>query len=214
MNKVHVLSTIQKQKLVAVIRTDSQEQAIKVADACIDGGIYTLEFTFSIPNVEEVIRTMTEKYQDNKQVIVGAGTVLEAYAAREAITAGAAFVVAPSFDQETAKLCNFYQVPYMPGCVTVSEIKQAMEAGADVVKLFPSHTLRPSFVKAVQAPLPQTNLMPTGGVNLDNLREWLDAGAVAVGIGGNLVAPAKTGEYDKITALARQYVDEVKEVIE
>ncbi|KAB8137589.1 bifunctional 4-hydroxy-2-oxoglutarate aldolase/2-dehydro-3-deoxy-phosphogluconate aldolase [Gracilibacillus oryzae] len=211
MNKLRVLSNLQSQKVVAVIRTDTVDQAVKVADACISGGMKAIELTYSIPHVEEAVEILNKKYVDDQEVTVGVGTVLDAYTARQAIFAGASFIVGPSFDAETAKLCNLYQVPYMPGCLTVTEIKEAMEAGADVVKIFPGSNVSPGFLKAVHAPIPQANMMPTGGVSLDNMVEWFKNGAVAVGIGGNLVAPAKTGDYGKITELAKQYVEKVKE---
>jgi 2-dehydro-3-deoxyphosphogluconate aldolase / (4S)-4-hydroxy-2-oxoglutarate aldolase len=211
MNKLRVLTNLQKQKVVAVIRTDTVDQAVKVADACIAGEMKAIELTYSIPHVEEAVEILKEKYADDHEVTVGVGTVLDPYTARQAIFAGAAFIVGPSFDAETAKLCNLYQIPYMPGCLTVTEIKEAMEAGADVVKIFPGSNVSPGFLKAVHAPIPQANMMPTGGVSLDNMVEWIQSGAVAVGIGGNLVAPAKTGDYAKITELAKQYVDKAKE---
>ncbi|PWU67893.1 bifunctional 2-keto-4-hydroxyglutarate aldolase/2-keto-3-deoxy-6-phosphogluconate aldolase [Gracilibacillus dipsosauri] len=211
MNKLRVLSNIEVQKVVAVIRTDTEEQALKVVDACIEGGIKAVELTYSIPHVENVIEQLVEKYRGGKEITIGVGTVLDAYTARQAIFAGATFIVSPSFDAATAKLCNLYQTPYMPGCLTVTEIKEAMESGADVVKVFPGSNVSPGFLKAVHAPIPQANMMPTGGVNLDNIKDWLEAGAIAVGIGGNLVAPAKMGDYTKITELARQYVAKVKE---
>ncbi len=211
MNKLRVLSNIEVQKVVAVIRTDTEEQALKVVDACIEGGIKAVELTYSIPHVENVIEQLVEKYRGGKEITIGVGTVLDAYTARQAIFAGATFIVSPSFDAATAKLCNLYQTPYMPGCLTVTEIKEAMESGADVVKVFPGSNVSPGFLKAVHAPIPQANMMPTGGVNLDNIKDWLEAGAIAVGIGGNLVDPAKMGDYAKITELARQYVAKVKE---
>lgn len=107
-------------------------------------------------------------------------------------------------------LCNLYQIPYMPGCMTITEMKRALEAGVDIVKLFPGNAFGPGFVKAVKAPLPQLNIMPTGGVDLDNIEEWISNGCVAVGVGGNLVAPAKTGDFDKITEYATQYIDKVR----
>ncbi|MFC4402708.1 bifunctional 2-keto-4-hydroxyglutarate aldolase/2-keto-3-deoxy-6-phosphogluconate aldolase [Gracilibacillus xinjiangensis] len=214
MNKLRVLANLQNQKVVAVIRTDTVDGAVQVADACIGGGMKAIELTYSIPHVEEAVEILKKKYIDDQEVTVGVGTVLDVYTARQAIFAGASFIVGPSFDAETAKLCNLYQVPYMPGCLTVTEIKEAMEAGADVVKIFPGSNVSPGFLKAVHAPIPQANMMPTGGVSLDNMLEWFKSGAVAVGIGGNLVAPAKTGDYAKITELAKQYVAKAKEAVQ
>ena len=158
-----------------------------------------------------MIKELSSLYQNNNNVVIGAGTVLDATTARIAILAGAEFVVSPAFDEETAKLCNLYQIPYMPGCMTITEIKRALELGVDVVKLFPGSVYGPDFVKAVKAPLPQVNIMPTGGVDLDNVGKWIKNGCVAVGVGGNLVAPAKTGDFDQITEYAKQYVAKVQE---
>ncbi|MCS0543188.1 bifunctional 2-keto-4-hydroxyglutarate aldolase/2-keto-3-deoxy-6-phosphogluconate aldolase, partial [Aeromonas veronii] len=174
------------------------------------GGIIGIEVTFTVDGADEVIKELASIYK-NSEVVIGAGTVLDATTARIAILAGAQFVVSPSFDEETAKLCNLYQIPYMPGCMTITEMKRALESGADIIKLFPGNAFGPDFVKAVKAPLPQVNIMPTGGVSLDNIDQWINNGCVAVGVGGNLVAPAKTGDYAKITEYAAQYVAKVRE---
>lgn len=211
MRKAEVLAKLTDQAIVAVVRADSPEQAIQISDACIEGGLTGIEVTFTVKDADQVIKQLSAQYSVNHDVIVGAGTVLDSTTARLAILAGASFIVSPTFDAETAKLCNLYQVPYLPGCMTIGEIKQAMEAGADIIKLFPGSAFGPSFIKAVKAPLPQANIMPTGGVDLENVGDWLKNGAVAVGVGGNLVAPASTGDYDKITSIAQQYIQKVKE---
>ena len=211
MRKAEVLAKLTGQAIVAVVRADSKEQAIRISDACIEGGLTGIEVTFTVKDAELVIKQLTAQYRENTDVVIGAGTVLDSTTARLAILAGASFIVSPTFDAETAKLCNLYQVPYLPGCMTIGEIKQAMEAGADIIKLFPGSAFGPSFIKAVKAPLPQANIMPTGGVDLENVGDWLKNGAVAVGVGGNLVAPAATGDYDKITSIAQQYIQQVKE---
>ncbi|PAD20067.1 bifunctional 4-hydroxy-2-oxoglutarate aldolase/2-dehydro-3-deoxy-phosphogluconate aldolase [Terribacillus saccharophilus] len=211
MRKAEVLAKLTDQAIVAVVRADSPEQAIRISDACIEGGLTGIEVTFTVKDADQVIKQLSAQYVENPDVVVGAGTVLDSTTARLAILAGASFIVSPTFDTETAKLCNLYQVPYLPGCMTIGEIKRAMEAGADIVKLFPGSVFGPSFIKAVKAPLPQANIMPTGGVDLENVGDWLKNGAVAVGVGGNLVAPASTGDYDKITSIAQQYIQKVKE---
>ncbi|PAF20617.1 bifunctional 2-keto-4-hydroxyglutarate aldolase/2-keto-3-deoxy-6-phosphogluconate aldolase [Terribacillus saccharophilus] len=211
MRKAEVLAKLTDQAIVAVVRADSPEQAIRISDACIEGGLTGIEVTFTVKDADQVIKQLSAQYVENPDVVVGAGTVLDSTTARLAILAGASFIVSPTFDADTAKLCNLYQVPYLPGCMTIGEIKRAMEAGADIVKLFPGSVFGPSFIKAVKAPLPQANIMPTGGVDLENVGDWLKNGAVAVGVGGNLVAPASTGDYDKITSIAQQYIQKVKE---
>lgn len=210
MKKLTILSKVTECGVVAVVRADSKEEAVKISEACVRGGIQGIEVTFTVQCADEVIKELASMYKDHSNVVIGAGTVLDSTTARIAILAGAEFVVSPTFDEETAKLCNLYQVPYMPGCMTITEIKRALEAGVDIVKLFPGNAFGPEFVKAVKAPLPQVNIMPTGGVDLDNVEQWIKNGCVAVGVGGNLVAPAKTGEYEKITEYAKQYVAKVR----
>jgi 2-dehydro-3-deoxyphosphogluconate aldolase / (4S)-4-hydroxy-2-oxoglutarate aldolase len=211
MEKALVLTKLSEQGIVAVVRADSPEEAMQISGACIEGGITGIEVTFTVRDADQVIKELSSQYKENENVLIGAGTVLDSTTARLAMLAGARFIVSPAFDAETARMCNLYQVPYLPGCMTIAEIKHAMEAGADIVKLFPGSVYGPSFMKAVRAPLPQVNIMPTGGVDLENIGLWLQNGAVAVGVGGNLVAPAATGDFAKITSMARQYVQKVKE---
>jgi 2-dehydro-3-deoxyphosphogluconate aldolase / (4S)-4-hydroxy-2-oxoglutarate aldolase len=210
MKKINVLTKIAECGVVAVVRADTKEEAVNISEACVKGGIQGIEVTFTVKGADEVIKELTSVYENHSNVIIGAGTVLDAATARIAILAGAQFVVSPAFDEDTAKLCNLYQVPYMPGCMTITEMKRALEAGVDIVKLFPGNAFGPEFVKAVKAPLPQVNIMPTGGVDLDNVEQWIKNGSVAVGVGGNLVAPAKTGEFDLITEYAKQYIHKVQ----
>jgi 2-dehydro-3-deoxyphosphogluconate aldolase / (4S)-4-hydroxy-2-oxoglutarate aldolase len=214
MIKQKVLSRLTDCGVVAVVRADSKEEAVKISDACIKGGIMGIEVTFTVAGADEVIRELASHYENQSEVVIGAGTVLDAVTARIAILAGAQYIVSPCFDEETAKLCNLYQVPYMPGCMTITEMKKALEYGSDIIKLFPGNAFGPDFVKSVKAPLPQVNIMPTGGVSLENVDQWIKNGCVAVGVGGNLVAPAKTGDFGKITEYARQYVKKVQEARE
>lgn len=214
MQKLQTLTSLIENGVVAVIRADSKEEAIKTSKACVNGGIKGIEITFTVDGATDIIRELSKEFKDDEEVIIGAGTVLDAITARVAILAGAKFVVSPSFDRETAKLCNLYQIPYMPGCMTITEMKQALEWGVDIIKLFPGNTYGPAWIKSVKAPLPQVNLMPTGGVDLDNVQDWIKHGSVAVGIGGNLVKYAKTGEFDKVTETARKFVEKVQEARE
>ncbi|WP_318615244.1 bifunctional 4-hydroxy-2-oxoglutarate aldolase/2-dehydro-3-deoxy-phosphogluconate aldolase [Sporosarcina sp. YIM B06819] len=210
MQKLKVLNRVIESGVVAVVRADSKEQAILIAEACVKGGISIIEITFTIRDADVVIKELDAHFANQQEVVIGAGTVLDDSTARIAMLAGAKFIVSPSFDEQTARICNLYQVPYMPGCMTITEMKHALGYGVDIIKLFPGDAFGPEFVKAVKAPLPQVNIMPTGGVNLDNVEQWIKNGCVAVGIGGNLIAPAKTGEYEKITGNAKQYVQKVK----
>ncbi|TRZ37955.1 bifunctional 4-hydroxy-2-oxoglutarate aldolase/2-dehydro-3-deoxy-phosphogluconate aldolase [Niallia circulans] len=211
MNKANTLKKVTDCGVVAVIRANTPEEAVKTSQACIEGGITGIEVTFTVKNAEKAIKELVESYENTNEAVIGAGTVLDAHTARLAIAAGAQFIVSPCFDKETAKLCNLYQIPYMPGCMTVTEMKQALEYGADIIKLFPGSAFGPDFVKAVKAPLPHVNIMPTGGVSLENIHEWIGNGCAAVGVGGNLVAPASVGNFEQVTAYARQYVEKVKE---
>ncbi len=210
MNKLEVLQKITDCGVVAVVRANNEEEAIKISEACIEAGIAAIEVTFTVPGAAEVIKKLTSIYT-NGEIIIGAGTVLDPETARIAILAGAQYIVSPAFNAETIKLCNRYQIASMPGCMTITEIITAMEAGADVCKVFPGELYGPKVIKAVKAPLPQAVVMPTGGVSLDNVAEWIKNGAVAVGVGGALTAPALTGDYAKVTEIGKQFVAAVKE---
>jgi 2-dehydro-3-deoxyphosphogluconate aldolase / (4S)-4-hydroxy-2-oxoglutarate aldolase len=209
--KWKTLERIAESGLMAVIRAESCEQAERIADACAEGGVGALEVTFTVPGAAGVIENLARKYRP-EHIGVGAGTVLDPETARVGILAGAQFIVSPSLNAETARLANRYQIPYIPGAGSVREIVEAMECGAGIVKVFPGGVLGPAFVKAVRGPLPHAPLMPTGGVSLDNAKAWIEAGCVALGVGGNLTSAAKTGDYASITRLARRFVEVIREV--
>lgn len=206
MKKWDVLKRVTEIGIVAVIRAESVHQAIEISDACAEGGIPALEVTYTVPGATEVIKALKER-KNAHELIVGAGTVLDSETARIAILAGADFIVSPSFDLESAKLCNRYQVPYMAGCMTISEMIRAVEAGCDIIKLFPGSAYSPSFVKDVKGPLPHINVMPTGGVSLDNIQDWFKNGVVAVGVGSQLTK----GTPQQITETAKCFVAKVQE---
>lgn len=209
MKKMKILQKITDIPLVAVVRADSPEKAIRISEACLEGGIRNIEITFTTPKAEEAITLLIQKHPD---IVVGAGTVLDPITARIAIMAGAQFIVSPSCNEDIMKLCHLYQIPYMPGCETITEMISAMSLGADVIKLFPGSAFGPDYVKAIKGPLPDINLMPTGGVDITNVDQWLNNGCVAVGIGGNLIAPAKDDNYSEITKLAKEYIEKIKPV--
>jgi len=208
MKKFEILNQLTEAGVVAVIRAENEAQAIEISKACLAGGVKGIELTFTVPGADRVIRALAEQF--GNEMLIGAGTVLDSATARIAILAGANYIISPGFDAETAKLCNRYQIPYMPGCMTITEMIKAMEAGCDIIKLFPGSAFGPDFVKAVKGPLPQVNIMPTGGVNIDNADQWIKAGCVAVGAGSDLTGPAKTGDYASVTELAKQFVEKVK----
>ncbi len=209
MRKLEVLSRIADAGLVAVIRTESAKQAVSIAEACAEGGVAALEITFTVPGADRVIAELARRC--SPQILIGAGTVLDPETARIAILSGAQFVVSPALNPQTARLANRYQVPYLPGAGTIREIVEAMECGAEIIKVFPGETLGPAFVKAVKGPLPQAPLMPAGGVSLENAHAWIQAGCVALGVGGNLTACAKTGDYRSITASARRFIEIIQQ---
>lgn len=205
MRKYEVLKRIEDVGVVAVVRAENSEEAKKIALACMEGGIDSIEITFTVPGAHKVIESLAEEFGD--RLLVGAGTVLDSETARIAILAGARYVVSPGFSLETAKLCNRYQIPYMAGCMTITEMITAMEAGVDIIKVFPGSAFGPSFIKAIKGPLPQALLMPTGGVSADNVDQWIKNGCVAVGVGGNLTK----GSSEEMTAAAKILVAKVKE---
>jgi 2-dehydro-3-deoxyphosphogluconate aldolase/(4S)-4-hydroxy-2-oxoglutarate aldolase len=207
--KLNVLQRIMKSGVVAVVRADSSEQAIKITDACMKGGIAAIEITFTIPDAARVIADLRKVYTA-EEMIIGAGTVLDPETARIAILAGAQYIVSPSLNFDTVKLCNRYQIPIMAGAMTIAEVVAAMEAGADIVKIFPGDAFGPSFIKAIKGPLPQAPVMPTGGVDLDNVEAWIKAGCIAVGVGSNLTGGAKTGDFKAIEDIAKQFIAKVR----
>ncbi|HTG68009.1 MAG TPA: bifunctional 2-keto-4-hydroxyglutarate aldolase/2-keto-3-deoxy-6-phosphogluconate aldolase [Candidatus Udaeobacter sp.] len=209
MNKLRVINRLCEEGIVAVIRADNSEQAVKIAEACLRGGISSLEITFTVPYAHQVIEKLSNHFSPG-EVTIGAGTVLDPETARIAILSGAQFVVSPFVNAEVIRLCNRYGIPCMPGAMTVKEVIEGMEAGADIIKLFPGETYGPAMVRSLKGPLPQVNLMPTGGVNIDTITKWLEAGAVAVGVGGSLISSAEHGDYASITEKSRQLVDKVK----
>lgn len=204
--KLDILRKIVGPGLVAVIRATSAEAAAHLAHACIDGGIEALEVTFTVPNAAAAIADLVARYPSTN-LAIGAGTVLDPETARTAILAGAQFVVSPASDAATARLCRRYQVPYLPGAATAGEIIRALEDGADIVKVFPGEVLGPAFVKAIRGPLPYAPLMPTGGVSVETAEQWIKAGCVALGVGGELT---RSGDAATISATARQLLAAVQ----
>ena len=208
MKKFDILNQISKIGVVAVVRGNSKEEAIKIADACIAGGVTCIELTYTVPGARAIIEALVEKYAGNKEVVIGAGSVLDPETCKGAIEAGAKFIVAPSFNENVAKLANRYQIPYVPGTQTIKEIVTAMEYGSDVIKIFPGDILGPRFVKDVKGPLPYANLMPSGGVDIDNIKDWVKAGVVAVSAGSSLTAGAKKGDFALVTETAKKFIAE------
>ncbi len=183
--KEQVLQMIEDSGMVAVVRGETAEKARAIVESCIEGGIKAIELTFTVPFAHRVIEDLAMQYSD--QILLGAGTVLDPETARIAILSGAQFVVAPHFNPDTTKLCNRYRVANMAGILTVREAVEAMEAGVDVLKLFPGDLFGPAFIKDIRGPLPYARIMPTGGVSVSNAGDWIRSGAVAVGAGSSLM---------------------------
>jgi 2-dehydro-3-deoxyphosphogluconate aldolase/(4S)-4-hydroxy-2-oxoglutarate aldolase len=208
-DKEQVISKITEGGLVAVVRAESSEQALRITEACIKGGVVGIEITFTVPGADQVIRDLVKAYGDG-EIIIGAGTVMDSETARIAILAGAQYVVSPYLNLETVKLCNRYRIPCMPGAMSIKEVVEGMEAGADIIKVFPGELFGPKIIKAIRGPIPYAKLMPTGGVSVDNVEEWIKAGAVAVGVGSALTKGAKTGDYEAITKTAQEFISKIK----
>ncbi|MDE6276140.1 MAG: bifunctional 2-keto-4-hydroxyglutarate aldolase/2-keto-3-deoxy-6-phosphogluconate aldolase [Clostridia bacterium] len=212
MQKFNVYNTIKEQGVVVVIRGNNLQEAIKTVEACYRGGIKVIEVTFTVPRADELIKTLVEKYAGT-DMLVGAGTVLDPETARVAMLAGAKFIVSPSLNVETIKICNRYGVPVMSGVMTPTEAQTAMEYGVDILKLFPGDIAKPAGLKALKGPFPHANIMPTGGVSQDNVEEWFKAGAYAVGAGSFLTKDAKTGDFDKVEKTCKAFVEKVQSII-
>ena len=211
MRKEQVLTRMKEDCLVAVVRAKNKEQGEKVIDAIVAGGINFIEITMTMDegNPVEFIQFMSEKYRNNEKVVIGAGTVLDPETARAVILAGANYVVSPGLNVETIKLCNRYRIPMLPGVMSPTEAITALEAGCDIIKVFPGNVVGPGAISSFKGPLPQGDFMPSGGVDVDNVDKWLKAGACAVGTGSSLTKGAKTGDFAAVTAKAREFVEAV-----
>jgi 2-dehydro-3-deoxyphosphogluconate aldolase/(4S)-4-hydroxy-2-oxoglutarate aldolase len=207
MSRHEDLDRVLKCGIVAIIRATSGEQLVQVAEALYGGGIDVIEVTFTVPGVLDVIAAVRK--QLGKKILLGAGTVLDPESARAALLAGAEFLVSPTVNLDVIHMAHRYDKLMMTGAYTPTEILTAWEAGADIVKVFPAEIGGPAYLKAIKGPLPQVRLMPTGGVNLQTLPNFIQAGACAVGLGSQLVEKdaLERGDFGKMRDLARQYVD-------
>ncbi|MDQ0198014.1 bifunctional 2-keto-4-hydroxyglutarate aldolase/2-keto-3-deoxy-6-phosphogluconate aldolase [Neobacillus ginsengisoli] len=207
LKKFAILNQLEEGKIVAVVRGESEEDAYQISLACIRGGIKNIEVTFTTPNALDVIKKLAEA--NNHSAVIGAGTVLDPGTARLAILNGARYIVSPHFSKEISETCNLYSIPYLPGCLTATEMVEALKTGVDVVKVFPGGVVGPSYIENIQGPLPNINIMPSGGVNLDNVLEWLDKGSFAVGVGSVLTKGIKSGDYEEVERRAQQFTDKI-----
>ena len=212
MNKAEVIKQIKNTGLIPVVRATSADEAMRAIDAIREGGVSVLEITMTVPGAVGVIEQLTKKY--GSDVLVGAGTVLDAETARACMLSGAQFIVSPALNMETIECCRRYGVAVLPGALSPTEVVQAWTAGADLVKVFPAGALGgASYLKALKAPLPHIELVPTGGVSLKTAADFIKAGASALGVGTDLVdlKAIRDGQASVITERAKQFVQIVRE---
>ena len=212
MDKSDVINQIRETGVIPVVRATSAEEAMQAIDAIREGGVSVLEITMTVPGAVGLIEQLSKKYSND--VLVGAGTVLDPETARACILAGAQFVVSPALNVDTIAICRRYGIAIMPGALTPTEVVQAWTAGADFVKVFPAGALGgASYLKALKAPLPQIELVPTGGVSLKTAADFIKAGASALGVGADLVdlKAIRDGQASVITERAKQFVQIVKD---
>ncbi len=209
MDKIEVLTILVEAKALGIIRVQGSEDLAGIAEALYGGGLFCLEITMTTPGALRAIAEAADKLEG---VLMGAGTVLDAPTARQAILAGAKFLVTPTVALDVIEMCHRYGVVVIPGAMTPTEILTAWEAGADMVKVFPADVLGPAYLKAVRGPLPQIPLVPTGGITADNAGEFIKAGAALVCAGGWLVdkKAVAEGRYEVLTERARQLVEAVR----
>lgn len=199
MEKEKIITAIKETGVMAVVRVETIERGIEIAQGCLEGGVNVLEISYTNANAGEVIQALKKKF--GAQLLIGAGTVLEGITARLAILSGADFVIAPTFDTEVQQMCNLYQIPYAPGCTSYTEMLEALKQGAAFIKAFPiSNFYGPELAKVIKVPCPQVAILASGGVTLDNLNQWYENGVDCVGVGGLLTK----GTSEEISENARQ----------
>jgi 2-dehydro-3-deoxyphosphogluconate aldolase/(4S)-4-hydroxy-2-oxoglutarate aldolase len=209
--RAETANSIRKSGVVAVVRTREPDRVTAIAEALIEGGLTAIEITTTVPGAVDVLRTLSGAL--GNRVLLGAGTVLDAETARRVIDAGARFVLSPIFRPELLRLCHDNDVAVAPGCFSPTEIFDAWEAGADFVNVFPAATLGPAYFRNLRGPLPFLPIIPTGGVTLDNVADWINAGAVALGVHTALLDPQaiSSGHYGVLTARASAFLAAVKQ---
>jgi len=209
MNNEEKLDLIRSTGIIAIMRANESDQLIDAVQAIFDGGIRAIEVTLTTPGALKVINKVNEKFGDS--ILFGAGTVLDAESAILAINAGADFIVSPNLNIEVLNACLRYSIPVFPGCFTPTEVLTAWQSGATMVKLFPADVGGPAMIKAIRSPLPQVEIIPVGGVDLNTTADFIRNGASAVGVGGSLVNQKilNRGEFSQLTQLAQQFLIEV-----
>ena len=211
MRKEQIIAKLREIGLVPVLRAESEEQALGIASAIAAGGVTVLEITMTVPGA---IRVMSRLTKERPDILIGAGTVLDPETARMCMLEGAQFVVSPALNLKTIEMCHRYSIPVLPGALTPTEVVTAWQAGADVIKVFPASALGGAkYLKSLKAPLPQVEMIPTGGVSLATAKEFLEAGSFALGVGADLVdtKAMAEGKPEKITESAKKYLEIVRE---
>jgi 2-dehydro-3-deoxyphosphogluconate aldolase/(4S)-4-hydroxy-2-oxoglutarate aldolase len=209
MNHQESVELIRQSGVIAIMRAQSSDQLLHAADAIREGGVCVIEVTMTTPGALPIIEQAAHRY--GQDVLFGAGSVLDAESARAAILAGAQFVVSPSFKPALVEICRRYSIPVMPGAFTATEVLTAWECGADMVKVFPASLGGPALIKALKAPLPQVELVPVGGVNLETAADFVRAGAAAVGVGSALIDQKllQAGDWAALTERAQRFIEQV-----
>lgn len=200
-----MLDRLKELGVVAVVRGSSHEEAEMYVKAAIEGGVKAIELTYSIPNMTTFMKEVIKKYPDS---LVGAGSVLNKDMAVDAIYAGAKYIVSPGYSQDVNDLCKLKNILYIPGCMTITEIMNAMDNGNELVKLFPGELFGIKYIKSVKAPIPNVKIMPTGGVNIENVVEWFENGVECVGVGSSLFA---SKDPETITSLAKEFMVKIND---
>jgi 2-dehydro-3-deoxyphosphogluconate aldolase/(4S)-4-hydroxy-2-oxoglutarate aldolase len=209
MNHRESVELIRQTGVIAIMRADSSDQLLRAADAIHEGGVCVIEVTMTTPGALTIVEQAASRY--GQDVLFGVGSVLDGESARAAILAGAQFVVSPSFKPALVEICRRYSIPVMPGAYTPTEVLTAWESGADMVKVFPASFGGPGLIKALKAPLPQVELVPVGGVDLETAADFVRAGAAAVGVGSALINQKllEAGDWAVLTERARRFIEEV-----
>lgn len=210
LSKSEKLELVRQTKIIAIMRAQQSGQMLAAAEAIYAGGVRVIEVTMTTPGALELISEAVQRFGD--EVLFGAGSVLDAETARLAILAGAGFIVAPALNVKTIRMCRRYSIPVLPGCYTPTECLTAWEAGADMIKLFPADIGGPDFVKAILAPMPQLEIVPVGGVTVDNVDQFIAKGATAVGVGSSLINQkvVEQGDFTELTRRARAFVEKIQ----
>lgn len=209
MDKDQITRSIRESGLIAVVRTEKSDDAVRIVEACREGGAVAIEITFTVPGALELIGGLAKRFAGSS-VLIGAGTVLDAATARLALLAGAQYIVSPHFDPQIVDTCHRYRAPVVPGTMSVTEIVRALECGADMIKVFPGDVLKPIFLQAVRGPLPQAPLVPSGGVTLQNIPDWIDAGAVALSVGRPLMDGLEPRDGPGLAQRTRSFISAIR----